>query len=364
MENQSESAAPKNEEPQTAVPPHGTETDEISLIDLLAVLLRHKALIIGTTVFAMVFAVVISIISLKLPPDKSFLPNQYTCSANMLINDSSSAGGTLSSMLSSSGLGALAGMAGISAGGSTYSALAIYLASSNPFLDAIVDNFNLLAHPKLEKSKSPKFDSRKMVKEQLSSSMDDESGVFTLSFTDIDPEFAQAVVNFSVDWLQQRFDELGIDKNKIQKENLEKNIDSSFQEIQSLQDKLNKVASSVSYGQPTWNIPSIALETTKLEMELTAQQEVYKQMKTQYELLKIEMQSETPVFQIIERPEIPDRKSKPSRGLLCIIITFAGFFIAVFFAFALNAWENIRNDSEAMAKLTQPRKAGGRNRAK
>ena len=42
------------------------------------------------------------------------------------------------------------------------------------------------------------------------------------------------------------------------------------------------------------------------------------------------MQSEQPVFQIIERPEVPDMKSKPSLGKLCIVVTFAAFFISVF----------------------------------
>ena len=86
-------------------------------------------------------------------------------------------------------------------------------------------------------------------------------------------------------------------------------------------------------------------------MELDAQRQVYKQLKTQYELLKIEMQSETPVFQVLERPEISDKKAEPSRGKLCIIVTFAGFFISIFAAFLLNAIENIKNDSGAMKKL-------------
>ena len=82
--------------------------DEISLIDLFAVLLKHKRMIIGITGLAMFAAVVISIISLKLPPEKSFLPNEYTPRAQMLINNESSSAGGLSSMISSSGLGGLA----------------------------------------------------------------------------------------------------------------------------------------------------------------------------------------------------------------------------------------------------------------
>lgn len=326
--------------------------DEISLLDLAAVLLKYKLLIILITFGGMAAAIVISVISLKQDPEHSILPNMYTSSANMLINDSKSPGSSLSSALSKSGLSGLADLAGISSkSGATYSALAVYLASSNPLFDAIVDNFNVLSKPIFKKSKFPKSDSRKYLEKKFKAEIDKDSSVFTLSFTDIDPVFAQSVVNFAVDWLERRFDELGIDKNKIQKENLEKNIALSYEEIRKLERELNSVANSVGFGGNAWNLPSISLTTTKLQLELEAQQQVYKQLKTQYELLKIEMQSETPVFQIIERPEAPDKKSRPSRGLLCIIVTFASFFVSVFTAFSLNALANIRNDAEAMEKL-------------
>lgn len=325
--------------------------DEISLIDLFAVLMKYKKMIIITVVCFMIFAVVFSIISLLLPPKTSYLPNKYTSSASMIINEEDSAGGGLSSMLSSSGLSSIASLAGLSSTGSTYSSLAIYLTTSNPFVDAIIDEFKILEQPNFAKSKYPRTDAREFVKENLKGSIDEESGVFTLAYTNIDPVFAQCVVNFAVDWLQVRFDELGIDKNKISKENLEKNIELSYQEIQRLQKEANKVANSVTNGGSYWNIPSIAVESTKIELELRAQEEVYKQLKVQYELLKVEMQSETPVFQVLERPEIPEKKSGPSRGVLCIVITFVGIFIAIFLAFLLNAIENIKKDSEAMSKL-------------
>ncbi len=68
------------------------EEDEISLIDLLAVLLKRKWMIIGITLFAAIAVVIVCIISLKLPPEDSFMPNEYTISANMLINDDASSG--------------------------------------------------------------------------------------------------------------------------------------------------------------------------------------------------------------------------------------------------------------------------------
>ena len=114
---------------------------------------------------------------------------------------------------------------------------------------------------------------------------------------------------------------------------------------------LQVTENSVSYPTPTYNMPSIVRDTTMIKMELSAQQEIYKQLKAQEELLKVKMASEQPAFQVLEYAEVPDLKSGPSRGMLCIIVTFAAFFFSIFLAFLLNALKNIKNDPEAMKKL-------------
>lgn len=323
--------------------------DEISLIDLLAVLLAHKRLIVGVTAVSALFSAVISIVSLKLPPEKSFMPNQFTVQSHMLVNDSENSS-SLSSLLGSSAAG-LASLAGISAAkGSSNSALASYILQSNGLLDAVADKFKLIEKWNIEKH--PRSSCRDMLKKMLVSDFDDETGVFTVKFTDIDPAFARDVVNFSVDYLESVFLSLGIDKNLLKKENLESNINAAFREITALQQQIKNVEHSVSDVYSVAQLGEVSLKASLLKLELEAQEEIYKQLKAQYEMVKIEIANDSPVFQILERAEIPDRKSKPSRGKLCIIVTFAGFFISVFAAFFLNAVENIRSDDEAMKKLS------------
>jgi uncharacterized protein involved in exopolysaccharide biosynthesis len=328
--------------------------DEISLIDLFAVLWRRRTMIILITLAAMVGVVVFSVISLVLPPEISPLPNEYTPTALMLINDSSSSRGSMMSMLNSSGLGSLASLAGVGVGtGSTFSELAVYLVGANSFLDAVVDEFDLLVRYKIDKPKkkaeSPRADSRKALKENLNAAFEEKSGVFSISFTDTDPAFAQRVVNYCVERLQTWFDELGVDKNKLEKENLEKNIENTYDGIRNLELEARRLEQSVQRGSV--NVPSISLELTRIQMELEAERQVYTQLKVQYELLKVTMDSEKPVFQVLELAEIPDRKSGPSRALICIIATFAAGFLSVFLVFVLNAIENIKQDPEAMEKL-------------
>jgi len=323
------------------------DDDEIDLIDLFAVVWHRKVMVILVTVIAAVFIVTLSIISLLLPQDKSFLPNVYTPKASLLISDNSSGG--LSSLLSSSSsLSSLASLAGVNlSGGGDYKSLAIYLAGSDSLLDAVVDKFGLME--KYKKDKFARTAARKEVEKSLKAEVDDKSGVLVISYTNKDPALARDIVNFVVNYLDDRFSSLGLDNKKQKKINLEKSIANTYQEIENLQLNARNIVQSV--GQRTVNSPAVGLETSRLQLELKAQQEIYVQLKAQYEIVKIDMESETPIFQVLERPEVPELKSGPSRGLLCIIVTFAAFFLSVLAAFVLNAIDNIKKDPEAMAKL-------------
>lgn len=328
-----------------------TEDDEISLIDLFAVLLRRKWMIIILTMLAAVGVVIYSVISLKLPPEKSYMPNTYKVEANMLIKDSSG-----SKSASSSTAGAAAALLGINlggGGGSSNSALILYLTSSNPFYDAVAEHFDL--YTKYNFEKSPVANTREVLKKAIKTEFDSGTGILTVSSEGTEPEFSVKLIDFTVDWISNKLDELGIDENKISKANLEKNIDTSWQEVLRLTKEMAALQDKVAQGRAMWT-KEYSIEQKRLELELNAQQEVYTQLRTQLELLKVDMQTETPVFQVLERPSIPDIKSGPSRGKLCIIVTFATFFISIFLAFLLNAIENIKKDPEAMAKLKSTKK--------
>lgn len=325
-----------------------SNNQEITLVDLFAVLWKRKWLIIISTAVAMIGSVIFAIITIKLPAEKSPMPNKYTPRAQMLINDEKSGG--MASMLSSSGLGGLASMAGVNVkGGASNSALAGYLVHSNITLDDVVQKFNLIEKYKIEDH--VKDSSRKALKEVLKSNYDEDTGVFTVSFTDTDPEFAAEVVNYVVKILEARFEDIGIDKTLLSKKNLEENIDVAYKNIQDLQKQIVDIESSVSNVYSSAGAQSIMMDTSMVKMELQVQENIYSQLKAQYEMLKVSMSSEQPVFQILEYAEVPDQKSGPSRGKLCIIITFAAVFISIFMCFLLNALENLKSDPEVLDKF-------------
>jgi len=321
------------------------QDEEIDLVELFAILWQRKVMIITITVIAAIGVMAFSIISLVLPPETSPLPNKYTPTALMLIDNNKP---SLSPMLG--GMADLAVLAGLNVpADSNFSDLAVYLVGTNALLDSVVDKFGLIKRYKIKKS--PRASSRKELKKFLQADYDKKSGVLSISFTDIDPVFAKDVVNYCVDYLKNRFDELGLDKNKIERENLESNLANTLNELEQLEERSRMLEHSVASASLQGKLPAITMDINRISLELAAKRQVYTQLKVQYELLRVTMASEKPVFQILELAEVSDKKSKPSRGLICIITTFAAGFFAIFLAFVLNSIANVKNDPEVMAKL-------------
>jgi len=319
--------------------------NEINFIDLFFILWKRRIIIICFTTIGAVLSVLLSIISLKLPQEKSFLPNKYTPQTFLLIDDKSLSGGGFSPSGDIGNMGGLAAIAGIGlAGRATYTQLALFLVKSNTMLDAIIDEFKLIEKYKIKKS--PKAVSRKIIRDKLNTKADERtSGVITISFTDKDPVFARDVVNFTTLHLERLFASLGLDKSEIEKENLESNISSTFEDILRLENENKELEQSVASTSSFGRIPAITTEMNRISLELSTKRQIYAQLKVRLEMLNVSLASEKKILQILEMAEVPDMKSGPSRGKICIIVTAVSGIFSIFLVFILNAISNFKKDS-------------------
>lgn len=312
------------------------DSEEISLMDLAAVLWQRKGLIISLTGGITIFVFILVLVGKMLPSEKSFLPDVYTSTAFMLIQNKQK-NNSLSSVLQQGGLDGLSKLN--AAGGNTSAQLALYIAESNSFLDAISDEFNIVEKYKIKKF--PKTSSRRIIKKILKAKMDDKSGIFSIDVTHIEPEFAQQVALFAVHYYETRFAELGLDSKVKEKENLEKGLAHSFDEIKRLEREASNLENKIARSGI---MQGAALAMEQIKREITIQEKIYSQLKAQYELVKVEMTGETPVFQVLDNPEVPEKKSGPSRAKICIIAFAAGLFFSIFIAFLLNALQEMRTE--------------------
>jgi tyrosine-protein kinase Etk/Wzc len=352
-----------------------------------------------------------------LPPEINPLPTVYTPHALLLVNDSDSGSG-LSSLISSSGLGGLASMAGISAGGGGYGQLAVKLAVSKTVLDIITEEFGIVERYKI--NKSVVSNARKAIQEHLSVEYDEDTKTISISYEDYDPEFARDLVNRMVELLDSRFASIGGNRNRTQMSMLEEKLadvraemsrieaeiqafqtrhgvldvqslateqvtvlaqlrsqlilkemeiktysgfaqieDPVLRRLRSERDNLLKLIKEMESGYSEYqgvipvqnDLPALALEFEHLKRDLLVQGKIYELLTQQYEVTKLNAEGEGPIFQVLELAEAPDLKSGPSRGMICIVVTFAAFFMAVIGAFVINAVENIKKDPERMKKL-------------
>ncbi len=391
------------------------EEDEIDLLSLFGVLFKYKLLIIITTLISALAVLGFSIRSLSLPPEKSPLPNQYRGQALVLVQDQEKGG--LSSIVSSSGLGSLASLAGVSPGPS-YGELAIKLLKGKSILDKIIEEYNVIERYKIKKHF--KTDSRNKLLKNSKFDYDGKTNTIAISFEDYDPVFAAQVVNRMVELLDQRFSTIGGNRNITRKNLLEGKLAdvsaemsrlealiqdfqekhgvltveelaveqvtilaelrsqmilkemeiktySDFSKIEDLaikrlkaeRDSLLRMIKEVEHGfssyervmPPKKELPELALEFAHLTRDLIVQEKIYEILTQQYEITKLSVEAEEPIFQILELAEIPDKKSGPSRSMICIVTVFVAFFLSIITAFILNAAKNIKNDPEKLKRL-------------
>jgi tyrosine-protein kinase Etk/Wzc len=205
--------------------------------DVIGLLNRRKWIILGVTLAGSVGVFLYALISILLPKDKSYLPNYYIPEAQVIINESSEGG--LTDLLKSSGLGNLAGLAGVGSSGPTASGLAMKIARTDSFLDSIAQEFDFYTRFDLTKSEFPKTMARQMIRSSLQFRSDADSGMMAIGYKSTDKVLATDIVNYVVRLLEEEFRRISVDKNVTQAELIARKLSGVEAEIERLQGELN-----------------------------------------------------------------------------------------------------------------------------
>ena len=331
-----------------------TESDHslflnLSILNLIKYCWKKKWIFIIPMGIAAVLLVSFFVLSIIIKPEKSPLPNQYTSTAKLLVRENASTS-SISSSLSS-----LASLGGFNLGGSVESSNGVLLTTiseTNSFKDAIIEEFDLVSKYKIKGN--VRSSSRKALSKSLSIRLDEDTNVLFVSYTDIDPEFAQKVASFATNQIMEQFYALSEDDDAINLKNYQEALDSSFKKIVEYQKAIQDLELSVSNSSSA-SIPSIMFDVEMKKMELEAEETIYATFKGQHELLSIQMKDNPTTIKLLQEAEVPDIKSGPSRALICIIgefLTFALCFAYVFARYYLN-YLHLMRQNESTSKEEQ-----------
>ena len=82
---------------------------------------------------------------------------------------------------------------------------------------------------------------------------------------------------------------------------------------------------------------------------------LYELLAKQYELAKIDEAKDATIIQVMDKAIEPDRKSKPRRSLIVLLSAFLALFVAILWAFFREARERAKADPETRSRLLRLR---------
>ena len=365
------------------------DDDEISLLDLLQVIVDNlRLLVLGPLVCGLAALV----ISFAIPPT-------YTAKTQFLAPQQQQS--AVASMLAS--LSALSGLAGSATGIKSPSDQYVAFLKSVTLQEALIERFKLIERYETKL----KLDARL----ELSSNVkitSGKNGLISIEIDDKDPKFAADLANAHVDELRKLLGRLAVTEaqqrrmffeNQLQitKENLAKadlalkssGINSSVLKSSpssaveavarlkagiSVQEvKLGSMRNYLTENAPEFKqalneLASLRTQLAKAEKEEPAskdasdyvsryreskyQETMFELFAKQFELAKVDESREGFVIQVLDMAQPPERKAKPKKALIAIIATLAAGFALLLFVFVRNALKNAAQDESTKLKIS------------
>ena len=137
------------------------------------------------------------------------------------------------------------------------------------------------------------------------------------------------------------------------------------QELVSLKEQLKKMESGLNQGSGdmlvgSGRLPEAGLDYVRRVRDVKYAETIFELMSKQFEIAKIDEAKDGSIIQILDKAIVPDKKSKPNRG---VIVVSTILFIGILTTFWILAREFLRRmkanpaDSRRMRKLTDSLKA-------
>jgi len=160
----------------------------------------------------------------------------------------------------------------------------------------------------------------KLLSRQIISEYDKKSGILTITVTLPDPVVAARVSQLALDYLTEYITSYRTEKAVKQATFLGKRVAEARRRYQTAEFTLE------SYRDRNRSLfTNVArLEEQRLQADFLLAQSVYNDLSKQLEQAKIKVQEETPVFKVLEPPQIPLRKSSPNRTFLLLLFMALG----------------------------------------
>ena len=97
--------------------------------------------------------------------------------------------------------------------------------------------------------------------------------------------------------------------------------------------------------------PETLMEFANITAELELATKIYGTLLSSLETMRLQDASEKVFVEVIDQAIPPEKKSEPSRAMICVVGTMAGGFLSVLLAFVLDALKKLTSDPEVRNKF-------------
>jgi len=300
----------ENITPQPSIPAE----NEISLLDLLIVIAKHKKLILGLTFVSALLALGYAV----------RLPNIYTATAKILPPQSSQSSSVNSVMMAQ-----LGGLAGGALGGlKDPNALYIAMMRSRTIGEKVAQRFEL---QKVYEKKTMTETLKALQEVTMIASGKD--GIIAIDVDDTDPERAATIANSFVEELNKLMRTLALTEAGQRRQFFEAQMKSEKDKLTDAEITLDRT-------------PNTSLRYMQAVRNLKFQEGIYEVLAKQFAVAKLDEAKDSLLIQVLDKAIPPEKKSKPKRSSIVLLATILALFIGVLWAFLKEAAERAKNKPE------------------
>lgn len=157
-------------------------------------------------------------------------------------------------------------------------------------------------------------------KSRISVDIDKKTNVITVTSVMPEPKMAAKVNSHVIELLTKNIIDAQTRKTRVNLTFLEERLSAAKQKYENLQNQMAKFITS----NRNLSSPFVTYRQELIQNELDLGYEVYKNLATQVENEKINLERETPLFTVLDPPFVPIDKSKPRRKIILIMSTLLG----------------------------------------
>jgi uncharacterized protein involved in exopolysaccharide biosynthesis len=189
----------------------------------------------------------------------------------------------------------------------------------------------------------------KEIREMLSASVDPESGLMTISVTAMGPDLAADLARSFVQHLTSRVRTLRTEKVRQQLSFAEERFNQVESELKQAEDRL---AQFLERNQnPT--TATLRFQRDRLQQQVSFKEQLYSELQSQVTQTRFNLQRQQPVVTIVEHPVAPTKRSAPRAGFILVISVLSGCIFGVLGALLNTYFRTAEDGDSEREKLTE-----------